>query len=93
MYPDAEVYEVESIYSTATVNGLKVYLVKWFGYEKPTWEPDRNLSWQMKREFMKEHESFLFMRFVSVGRPRYHQRRRMVNTSRRHSLRSVTFNE
>eukprot|EP00301_Raphidiophrys_heterophryoidea_P026926 c9394_g1_i3.p1 GENE.c9394_g1_i3~~c9394_g1_i3.p1 ORF type:complete len:588 (+),score=120.24 c9394_g1_i3:302-2065(+) len=37
-------YEVEQIVAKKKSHGRVIYLVKWKGYDDPSWEPERNLS-------------------------------------------------
>lgn len=40
----ADTYIVEKILGTKTVKGKVMKLVKWFGYDEPTWEPEENVN-------------------------------------------------
>ena len=37
-------YLIEKILQTKTQNKKKMSLVKWLGYDKPTWEPSENIK-------------------------------------------------
>ena len=39
-----DVYLVEEILNAKKVKGKKYVLVKWLGYENPTWEPETNVK-------------------------------------------------
>ena len=41
---DEEVYEVEKILASAAEAGVEMFLVKWVGYDDPTWEPLEHLD-------------------------------------------------
>ncbi|KAL0591619.1 hypothetical protein ABG067_001220 [Albugo candida] len=55
---DPDVYEVERILDKRSSHrsGKSVkYLIKWVGYEEPTWEPAENISKDLIREFEKNY--------------------------------------
>ena len=39
-----DTYLVESILKKKTIKGKKYVLIKWLGYENPTWEPESNVK-------------------------------------------------
>src|ERR1700756_2028407 len=52
---DETEYEVEKILDQDYRNGKLFYLVKWTGYEDPTWEPSSNLK--LAKEAIKDYEN------------------------------------
>lgn len=44
MGEDDEIYEVEKILQSVVESGTELFLVKWVGYEDPTWEPLAHLD-------------------------------------------------
>lgn len=45
-------YYVEKIIEKRKKNGKTEFLVKWEGYEDPTWEPERNIPSHIIEEFL-----------------------------------------
>jgi hypothetical protein len=54
-----EVYEVEVILNATEIDGQTLYLVKWVGYEEPTWEPVEHLNncQEMLQEFIDRRKA------------------------------------
>jgi len=50
-----EEYEVDSILDSKRVRGQLKYLVKWTGYEEPTWEPARHVNELRAVDIFHEH--------------------------------------
>lgn len=52
------VYVIEAIYSKATVGRTRFYLIKWDGFNVPTWEPFWNNPRQTVAEFERDFVRF-----------------------------------
>lgn len=44
---DEEVYEVEDLLDYRNDDGKELYLVKWKGYDQPSWEPNENIGQEL----------------------------------------------
>lgn len=40
-------YDVQDLLARKWVNEARFYLVLWGGYREPTWEPEKNIPWQL----------------------------------------------
>lgn len=49
-----EEYIVEQLLDSKLIQRKMHYLVKWRGFDDPTWEPQNNIPLHMKRNFNKE---------------------------------------
>ena len=48
-------YEIEALKEVRQRRGKRQFLVKWVGYDKPTWEPEGNLPEEMVHSYLQEH--------------------------------------
>lgn len=48
-------FDVQNLLAKKRVNEALFYLVLWEGYREPTWEPEKNIRWQLRRRFEADH--------------------------------------
>lgn len=73
--PKQEEYEVECIKGRKEVRGELFYLVKWVGYNKPTWELEENVigcddlirNWEIEDEIRKKDERDKWQAMQNTG--------------------------
>ena len=64
---NTQVFPVEKVLKTRLKGGKREFLIKWAGNHTSSWEPETNLSTNLRREYFKLHHSaFHLKRFLCI---------------------------